>query len=156
MSEDRNRAIKLPPVEQVGIVVRDMNKAIEFYSTVFGLGPFHEMEYSLEGVFHRGKPSDCKMKIAMAQSGSVEIELIQVIEGETPHTEFLREKGEGLHHLRFSVDDLDSKLAEYAEHGIEPVWQHRMPEIGFSWAYLNTDTIGGVMIELVEIKEVTA
>ena len=156
MSQGKNQPIKLPPVEQVGIVVRDMDQSIEFYSTVFGCGPFKEMEYSLEGVLYRGKPSDCKMKLAMAQSGPVEIELIQVLEGETPHTEFLREKGEGLHHLRFSVDDLDGKLAEYAEQGIEPVWQHSMPEIGFSWAYLNTDTVGGVMIELVEIKEVTS
>jgi methylmalonyl-CoA/ethylmalonyl-CoA epimerase len=156
MSEGKKKSITLPPVEQVGIVVRDMDKSIEFYSTVFGLGPFQEMEYRLEGVLYRGKPSDCKMKLAMAQSGSIEIELIQVLEGETPHTEFLREKGEGLHHLRFSVDDLDGKLAEYAEQGIEPVWQHSMPEIGFSWAYLNTDTTSGVMIELVEIKEVTS
>ena len=156
MSEDKKKSIKLPPVEQVGIVVRDMNKAIEFYSTVFGLGPFQEMEYSLEGVLYRGKPSGCRIKTATAQSGPIEIELIQVLEGETPHTEFLRDKGEGLHHLRFRVDDLDGKLAEYAEQGIEPVWQHSMPELGVSWAYLNTDTIGGTMIELIEIKEVTS
>ncbi len=155
MSGDEKKPIKLPPVEQVGIVVRDMDKAIEFYSATFGWGPFNIMETNLEGVLYRGKPSDCKMKLAMAQSGPIEIELIQVLEGETPHTEFLREKGEGLHHLRFSVDDLEGTLAEYAEQGIEPVWQHSMPEIGFSWAYLNTDTIGGVMIELVEMKEVT-
>ncbi len=153
MSEDKNKSIALPPVEQVGIVVRDLDKAIEFYSAAFGWGPFQIMESSLEGCLYRGKPSDCRIKTAFTQSGPMEIELIQVLEGETPHTEFLREKGEGLHHLRFRVDDLDATLAEYARKGIEPVWQHRMPDIGYSWAYLNTDTFGGVMIELIEIEE---
>jgi 4-hydroxyphenylpyruvate dioxygenase-like putative hemolysin len=131
-----------------------MDKAIEFYSTNFGWGPFQETEHSLEGILFRGNPSDCRIKMATAQSGPIEIELIQVLEGETPHTEFLREKGEGLHHLRFRVEDLNDKLAEYAQNGIESVWQHSMPEIGFSWAYLNTDMVGGAMIELIEIKEV--
>lgn len=154
MTEETKSAIKLPPVEQVGIVVRDIDKAIEFYSATFGWGPFEVSEVSLEGCNYRGKPTDCRMKMAMAQSGPIEIELIQVLEGETAHTEFLREKGEGIQHLRFSVDDLDGILAEYAEQGIEPVWGHSMPEIGVSWAYVNTDKVGGVMAELIEMKEV--
>ena len=152
MLDHKKKPIALPPMEQVGIVVRDMDRAIEFYGATFGWGPFQVLEASLEGIVYRGKPSNCRLKTATAQSGDIEIELIQVLQGETPHTEFLREKGEGLHHLRFRVDDLDVKLAEYAEIGIKPVWQHRMPEIGFSWAYLNTDTIGGAMIELIEIR----
>lgn len=156
MSDDKKKSITLPPMEQVGIVVRNLDKAIEFYSTTFGWGPFQTMEASLEGILYRGKPTNCRLKTATAQSGPIEIELIQVLEGETPHTEFLREKGEGLHHLRFRVNDLNGKLAEFAQNGIEPVWQHSMPEIGFSWAYLNTDIIGGTMIELIEIKEVTS
>ncbi len=154
MGREKTGGVKLPPVEQVGMVVKDMDKAIEYYRSVFGWGPFNVSEFELKGCSYRGKPSDCKLKIALTQSGPIEIELIQVLEGETPHTEFLREKGEGLHHLRFSVDDLDGVLAEWANEGIEPVWYHSMPEIGISWAYLNTDKVGGVMVELIEIKEV--
>jgi len=93
------------------------------------------------------------LKIALAQPGPVEIELIQVLEGETPHTEFLKEKGEGIHHLGFHVDDLDGMLAALAKEGIEPVFYKT-----FSWmtvAYLNTDKVGGVMIELIEIKKIS-
>jgi len=154
MSEEKKSKIKMPPVEQVGIVVKDVEQAVEYYSAVFGWGPFSISEFEIKGCLLRGKPSDCRLKLAMAQSGQVEIELIQVLEGETPHSEFLREKGEGLHHLRFSVDDLDGILAAWAKEGIEPVWYHSMPEIGVSWAYLNTDRIGGTMVELIEMKEV--
>jgi len=154
MVTEKLNGVKLPPVEQVGIVVRDLDKAIEFYGATFGWGPFEVTEVSLEGCNYRGKPTDCRMKMAMAQSSPIEIELIQVLEGETAHTEFLREKGEGIQHLRFSVDDLDGIIATYAEQGIEPVWGHSMPEIGVSWAYFDTDKVGGVMAELIEMKEV--
>jgi len=154
MFKDKASGVKLPPVEQVGIVVEDVEKAVEYYGSTFGWGPFNVSEVELKGCIYRGQLSDCKLKMAFAQSGPVEIELIQVLEGETPHTEFLREKGEGLHHLRFRVDDLDAVLAKWAGEGIEPIWQHSMPEIGISWAYVNTDAIGGVMAELIEIKQV--
>ena len=154
MTEQQQPRVKLPPVQQIGIVVKDMDRAIEYYSSNFGWGPFQIQEVKMKGFTYRGEAGSCRLKMAIAQSGPIEIELIQVLEGETPHTEFLREKGEGLHHLRFSVDDLNAVLAQWAGEGIEPVWQHSMPEIGVSWAYLNTDAVGGVMVELIEMKEV--
>ncbi|GAF80790.1 unnamed protein product [marine sediment metagenome] len=153
MAKKQEPRVKLPPVEQVGIVVKDMERAMEYYSSTFGWGPFQVMELEMKGATYRGQPCDCRLKLAFARSGPIEIELIQVLEGETPHTEFLREKGEGLQHLRFSVDDIDGTLAKLAKEGIEPVFQHSYPEIGISFAYLNTDKIGGVMIELIEIKK---
>ena len=151
MTEQESR-VKLPPVDQIGIVVKDMDKAIEYYQSIFGWGPFSVMETELNGFTYRGKTGDCRLKLAMGNSGSMEIELIQVLEGETPHSEFLREKGEGIQHLRCCVDDLDSILAELAKDGIEPVFHHSFPEMGVAFAYLNSDKIGGVMLELLQIK----
>jgi catechol 2,3-dioxygenase-like lactoylglutathione lyase family enzyme len=153
MAKQREPMVKLPPVEQVGIVVKDIDGAMEYYSSTFGWGPFHVMQLPMKGAIYRGKPGDCILKLAFTHSGPIEIELIQVLEGETPHTEFLRERGEGLQHLRFRVDDINDTLAELAKEGIEPVFQHSYPEIGISFAYLNTDKIGGVMIELIEMKK---
>lgn len=154
MSKDPT--VQLPPLEQIGFVVRDMEKAINYYETHFGWGPFQSYEYSMKGVIFHGEPSDCRLKIALAHSGPVEIELIQVLEGETPHTEFLKEKGEGMHHLRFNVNNIDEMLAAFAREGIEPVWHQSLPEFGVSFAYLNTEKTGGVMIELIETKEVAS
>jgi len=138
MFKEKASWVKLPPFEQLGIVVRDIDKAVEYYEATFGWGPFSISEISLEGCLYRGKPTDVRL----------------VLEGESIHSEFLREKGEGLQHIRFTVDNLDDILAEWAKAGIEPVWQHSMPQIGISWAYVNTDAIGGVMAELIEIKQV--
>lgn len=152
MTEQKECRVKLPPVDQIGIVVKDMDRAIEYYQSTFGWGPFNVMESELKGFIYRGKTGDCRLKLAMGKSGPMEIELIQVMEGETPHSEFLREKGEGIQHLRCCVDDLDSILAELAKDGIEPVFHQSLPEMGVAFAYLNSDKIGGVMIELLQIK----
>jgi len=148
--EQQEPRVRLPPLDQIGIVVRDMDRAIEYYSVNFGWGPFKVHEREIKGFTYRGTIGNCRLKMAFAQSGSIEIELIQVLEGETPHSEFLREKGEGVQHLRCSVDDIDYMLAELAKEGIVPVFQQSLPQFGVSWAYLNTDKVGGVMLELIQ------
>jgi len=143
--------INLPPVKQVGIVVKDIEKTAEFYTSAFGIGPFSIHEVSLDGVIFRGQPITLNMKVAFAQSGPLQIELIQPVKGENLYTEFLAAKGEGLHHLAFEVDDMAATLAQMAEFGIEPVFHH---DLGFTaFAYLDTDKIGGVMIELLWNKK---
>ncbi len=144
--------VKLPPVEQIGIVVKDMDQAIDYYSSIFGWGPFNVHVFELKGTIYRGEPCDCKLKLAFGRSGPIEIELIQVLEGETPHTEFLKQHGEGMQHLRFRVDDVKGLLKKLSKEGIEPVWHHSYPEFGVSFAYVDSGKIGGVMFELYEEK----
>ena len=149
MAEGREPKLRLPPVEQIGIVVKDMDATMEFFSSVFGWGPWGVLDdLEMKDCLYRGKSCDARLKLAFAQSGSVEIELIQVLEGETIHTEFLRERGEGLHHLRFKVDDLDATLADLAKEGIDVIFRKNLNGVDF--AYLNTDKVGGIMIELIE------
>jgi len=44
MVKQQEPRVKLPPVSQIGIVVRDMDKAIEYYSSAFGWGPFNALD----------------------------------------------------------------------------------------------------------------
>ncbi|MCX5999704.1 MAG: VOC family protein [Chloroflexi bacterium] len=150
MAEKQSKGVSLPPPDQVCIVVKDVDMAIQYYTSVFGLGPFEVMESSTKNMSYRGWTGTCRLKTAFAQWGPIELELIEVLEGETPHSEFIKEKGEGLHHLRFQVDDLEATLAELAKGGIEPVWKHNYVRAGVSFAYLNSDQIGGAMFELIE------
>ena len=145
-------AIALPPVSQVGIVVKDIEKTVAFYYSTFGIGPFAIVpEVKFEGAMLRGQPISTSIKVAFAQSGPVQIELIQPLEGENIYTEFLESKGEGLHHLGFQVDDFDGLLARFKSKGIEPVFWHHLGWMAF--AYLSTDRIGGVIIELLWSKK---
>jgi len=144
---DDKSVASLPPLSQVGIVVRDIDKTAAFYHSTFGIGPFGIIpEVKFEGALLRGRPTSTSIKVAFAQSGPVQIELIQPLEGQSIYTEFLAAKGEGLHHLGFEVDDFHGWLARFKSKGVEPVFWHNMGWMAF--AYLGTDSVGGVMIEL--------
>jgi len=169
--EKSESRVKLGSFSHVGIVVRDVEKAKEYYSSVFGFGPFETDVYELKGFLYRGQPADARVKAAFAYHGPMLIELVEVLEGETPHTEFLREKGEGLQHVAFRVKNLSGILAELAKEGIEPIMQYTLPmEIpadlsggkpdntrkrlfDINEVYLNSDKVGGTVIQLMEFKE---
>lgn len=160
MAENKSSGIQLGPLSHVGIVVENMDKAIDYYSSVFGIGPFNTEVYDLNEFIHHGQPINAKVKAAIAGAGPVFIELIEVLEGETPHSEFFREKGEGLQHIAFTVDDIDSTLAKLAENGIEPLMRYNLTIAGsekkkleIHEAYLDSDKIGGTTIQLMEIRE---
>ena len=172
MEETKSPKVKLGKLSHVGIVVRDLEKAMEYYDAVFGLGPFRTETYELKGFMFRGKTADARVRAALADSGPIFIELIEVLEGETVHTEFLREKGEGLQHIAFLARNLDEKLSELAKSGVEPVMRLRTiidPPAGPGTArtgtprktrleltevYLDSEKVGGAMIQLMEFKEV--
>lgn len=145
-------AVRLPPVEQIGIVVRNIDQAVEFFTSMFGWSPFQIRESEMKGFTYDGRPGDCRLKMAFARSGDIEIELIEVLEGETPHSDFLRRHGEGMQHLRFRVDDFDGTLAALAKEGVEPLWSQRFPGIA-AFAYMKTERTSGLMVELFEMKE---
>ena len=149
MDKDTAARLGLGAFDQVGFVVEDMDRALPRYEALYG--PFKVGEAPLQEVTFRGKVSDCKLKLALNTQGPVEIELIQVLEGETTHSEHLRAHGEGPHHVRFRVTGLDAKLEQLGEEGFETVFSKRFgPGVGF--AYLETPAeLGRSVIELLEL-----
>jgi len=96
VSNDKEKPLfsKFSKVDQIGIVVKDIETTMKFYEKMFGIEPFPTVESYV---------NSAKLKIGLFQLGEVQIELIQVVEGESIHSRFLEEKGEGLHHLGFFV-----------------------------------------------------
>ncbi len=140
-------SIVLPPVRQIGLVVRDLEKTADFYYSTFGIGPFSIVpEVKFDGVILRGQPTNSRIKVAFADSGPLQIELIQPLEGENIYTEFLRSGNEGLHHLGFEVDNFEGMMAKFKRQGIEPLFWKSYRSMAF--AYLDTGKIGGVIVEL--------
>ncbi len=165
--------VKLGRLSHIGIVVRDLDQAMEHYSSVLGLGPFTAQVYDLKSFIYRGKTASARVRAAINSPGAAFVELVQVLEGETVHTEFLREKGEGLQHVAFLVRNLDETLRELARSGIEPAMllppmlieapaspgegqpgSAPAPRLQLTEVYLDSDRIGGAMIQLMEYKQV--
>ncbi len=143
--------LKLPPVYQLGYVVRNVEKACEFYEAIYGVGPFQVIpDVDMGGAILRGKPVETRIKVALAKSDKVEIEFIQPLQGKNLYTEFLDAKGDGIHHLGFVVDDMNSWKAQFAARGFEPVFHRDMGVMEF--AYFDTSAVGGLMLELLQWK----
>jgi len=103
----------------IGVVVRDMNKTIERLAAL-GIGPFKPRILPPDAQEkYRGKPFMPSQRVAIqiTQIGNMELELIQPIDGESPHQEFLDKKGEGIQHLGFIVDNLEEAVKHLTAEG---------------------------------------
>ena len=133
---------------QVGVVVRDMNKVVERLSSL-GIGPFEPKILPPDRKeWSRGKPMDAEFNIQATRIGNVELELIQPIEGESPHKEFLETKGEGIQHVMFAVDDFEKEVDRLTKQGVEVLLRTKFPG-GSGVAYLDLGAANFV-VELVQ------
>lgn len=142
------RKLELPAVSQIGIVVKDIDKTIEYYENVLGIGPFIMPEIVYKEKHYYGKPADFDFKMAFGSLGPVEMEIIQPIKGPTIYHDFLEKKGEGLHHLGFDVKDIETKLELCKEMGIRIIQGGKGATSQFE--YLDTEAISGVIFELIQ------
>ncbi len=136
MEAKTDSTLNLPPVNQVGFVVKDLEQALTYYEPLFG--EFQRMDATEMEWEYRGKPEVSSIKIAFGKSGDVEIELIEWVSGKTPHKEFLDAGHEGLHHLRFIVDNLSEKVSEAEKYGYQTIWYKKFAD-GLEAAYLERE-----------------
>jgi catechol 2,3-dioxygenase-like lactoylglutathione lyase family enzyme len=152
---DDEKKFVLPPVSQIGVVVKHLKKAIDYYSKVFGMGPFMTFDFVPEKHWLKGKPMPIKLKIAVAPMGPIMFELIEPVEGDAPHKWFLDKNGEGLQHLGFMVDNYDEWKEYLKQQGIDVLMEAETDVQGLGHvrgAYMQTDQTGGVLFELLDIK----
>ncbi|MEM3112500.1 MAG: VOC family protein [Candidatus Anstonellales archaeon] len=155
MRNDKNliSTLGLPPPSQIGIVVRDMKKAVEYYTSIFGIGPFLTYEFIPEKHWYMEEPSYLKLMMGKAMWGNFELELIQPLEGKSFHKEFLEKYGEGIQHLGFNISNYDEMFEKFKSAGFKPVMRaETYIEIykGFLRAtYFDTRHITGIMFEII-------
>lgn len=166
-----NPVVKLGAINHIGLVVENIEKTAQFYATTFGIGPFTSDTYYLKDIKYRGQPSSAVVRGGFAYHGNLLIELVEVLEGTTPHTEFFEARGEGMQHLAFEVEDMATHLERLAARGIQPIMEYKFlvkdapvtdadpskrRDLEVWEAYLDTEAAaGGVTVQLMELKEVT-
>jgi len=102
--------LKVKRINQVGIVVKDVPTVVENYWNILGVGPWLILPWEGPHVYNRKyheKPAWAREKIAVAQMGDVQSELVQSVVGDSIYQDFIEEHGEGLHHINFLVDEVD-------------------------------------------------
>ncbi|MBT3302127.1 MAG: methylmalonyl-CoA epimerase [Bacteroidetes bacterium] len=130
-------------IEHIGIAVRNLEESIAYYENVFGLSC-----YAIEEV------ADQKVKTAFFKVGQTKIELLESTDPNGPIGKFIEKKGEGVHHLAFAVDDIEQKLTELDQKGIQLIDQEpRNGAEGLSIAFLHPKSTHGVLTEICEDKQ---
>ncbi|MDP6980004.1 MAG: VOC family protein [Myxococcota bacterium] len=126
------KSLGLPQIDQVGFVVKSVDEAEKRYGALFG--PFTRMDGSVQAATYRGKQADAQLELLFGRSGDVEMEFIEWKAGESPHREFIEQGREGMHHIRFRVENADEWIERVAEVGYQPIWYKRFsPEIVFAY-----------------------
>jgi hypothetical protein len=146
--------LKLPPISQIGVVVKDVEKAAQNYSTLFGIGPFTIYEFRPENDDYEGeKMTGTRLKMGKAMWNSMELELIEPIEGRSPHMDWLRQRGEGVQHFGFNVPNFDDVCRRFLDEGFTPILKGEayvdVYKGNLKACYFDTDKAIGVIFEII-------
>lgn len=108
--------IKVKAITQIGIAVKSLEEVTTNYQNILGIGPWDIFEYkppALHDVTYHGKPVNSTWRVAsvnlkspIKNAGPVQIALFQPVSGDNICSDFISERGEGIHHLQFMVDDI--------------------------------------------------
>jgi methylmalonyl-CoA/ethylmalonyl-CoA epimerase len=149
-SVDALTGLGLGPVDQISFAIADIDASLPAYQAVFGKFTVRDSVMTADNLTYRGEPTAAEVRLAFCRSGELEIELVQVLSGEWPTTDHLERHGQGLHHVRFIIDDLVETLDRMYDAGFGLVLQGVSPR-GSKFAYLESQAIlGYTMIELLQ------
>ncbi len=150
--------LKLKGVQQIGIVVRDLDRAMEAYWRILGIGPWRVYSHGQPTVpvtTYRGRPESFHHRVALADVGGVQLELIQHLDGNTLYKEFLDRFGEGVQHLGVFVEDARATVREAEAAGFKVIQSGcgHGPHGDGAYFYLDTAEQLGVVYEVIQIRE---
>jgi methylmalonyl-CoA/ethylmalonyl-CoA epimerase len=131
-------------LHHIGIAVKDLDTTMKLYRDVLKLKLLGVEEVEEEGV-----------KIAMFDAGGVRIELLMGTKPDSAISKFIEKRGEGIHHIAFQVDDVDSVCNEFVKAGLQLTYPQPKLVAGGSRKinFINPKSTGGVLIEvLTEVR----
>src|SRR5262245_39906526 len=105
-------------VDHLGFAVRDIAEAVEFYSRAFGIAEWERL----------ARP-ERHMAVAVARVGDTLLELIAPTSEEAAFAKFLRERGPGMHHIAYRVDDIAAALVEVKARGVQLIDEQPRPGV---------------------------
>jgi methylmalonyl-CoA/ethylmalonyl-CoA epimerase len=134
---------RISGLAHVGIAVRSLEEALPPWRDALGFT--HTDTVILESMH---------LRIAFLRAGGSELELLEPTSPESTVSKFLAQRGEGIHHLSFYVDDIEQALAEAEAAGLALI--DRTPREGSHQtriAFLHPRAMRGVLVELCERRK---
>jgi methylmalonyl-CoA/ethylmalonyl-CoA epimerase len=133
----------LKRLHHIGIAVHSLDAAMELYRNRFGVNEWERISLP-----------ERHMEVAVCRIGDTMLEFITPTSDQAAFARFLNEKGEGVHHLAYQVDEVETALRTLENNDIRLVDQHARPGIHDTCvAFLHPKATMGVLIELVEDRQ---
>ena len=133
---------KITKINHVAIAVSNLDSALSFWRDILGLQVAH-----IENVLSQNST------VAFMPVGDSEVELVNPTSDDTGLARFLLDKGPGMHHLCFEVDDLEEMLSILKAKGVKLI--NETPQVlpGRKMAFIHPKASNGVLVELYELTE---
>ena len=97
-------------IEHIGIAVKDIRESNSLFEKIFNKPNYKIEEVTTEGVI-----------TSFFKVGETKIELLQASSPDSPIAKFIKDRGEGVHHIAFEVDDIDSEIQRLLTEGFEVI-----------------------------------
>jgi catechol 2,3-dioxygenase-like lactoylglutathione lyase family enzyme len=144
-------------VDQIGIVVSDLDAALERYGTTFAIESWHCWTFGPELMTearYRGEPGHFRWRVALG-GDAPQVELIEPLAGPSVYDEWLESHGAGIHHLGMLVPSLGDAVASMTAAGYEVVQSGRGYGLDGDGGFAYFDTVAdfGAMLEVIEVPQ---
>lgn len=127
--------------DHVGIAVRSIDEKLAVYSK---LGDFDIRRTEVQGQ---------RVKIALLHAGETSVELLEPSSSESSLAKFIQERGEGLHHIAFAVDDIEATMNQLKAKGFRFIYEKPADgKFGSKVNFIHPKSAGGVLVELTQNK----
>lgn len=126
-------------VHHVAFAVEDLDEAVQTYRSLLGA----EVEL-------RGRLDDQGVEAVYLRLGAGRVELVSALEDDTPVGRFLANRGPGMHHVGFAVDDVSEAVGDLAAKGANVIQPAPRPGLGgHEVAFVHPESLHGVLAEVV-------
>ena len=139
---ERGFRMKLKRITEVGVAVKDLEKATSLFVDLLGAEAGEIITVNRY-----------QMRYRMCRMGKVDFELMGPLDDEGVIADFIKARGEGLHHVAFAVDNLEQSLAFLHEKGVKLIDKKPQTLHGAKYAFVHPISFLGVMFELIEYPE---
>ena len=134
-------SIKIEKIDHIGIAVKNLEEKLALWETVFGV-----KAEKIEDLPERGVKLAC-----LKFPHSPTVELVSPLNDQAAVAKFLAERGEGIHHFCFNVENIESAFEELKKKGVQFVQDKPYQGAGGSRiVFIHPRSLGGVLIELKE------
>lgn len=130
----------LTRIDHIGIAVEDLDEAIALYRDSLGMELVHREVVEEQGV-----------EAVLLDIGEGHIELLKPLGADTPVGKYMAKNGAGMHHVAYSVSDIEKALEQVGALGLTAIDDR--PRVGIRGsrvAFLHPRSTGAVLTELVE------